>query len=126
MIPVLPALAVGTQLVFAVADGVPTFNIQPGCRAASDGTVGFKVTRDACLRSEREAREQLVKQWNAFPAADRASCVALSTTGGDPTYTELITCLEMRRDVRKLPKDGSAESAMGAMGTPARGRTKRR
>jgi hypothetical protein len=34
--------------------------------------------------------------------ADKAYCQRLATTGGDPTYTELLTCLELRREARML------------------------
>jgi hypothetical protein len=37
------------------------------------------------------------------------SCTRLTTmSGSGGTYTELITCLEMKRDSSKLPKDGAA------------------
>ena len=55
------------------------------------------------MNSEHAAREILVKQWNSFLAADRGSCYRLTTTGTPGTYTELLTCLEMKRDARKLP-----------------------
>jgi hypothetical protein len=29
----------------------------------------------------------------------------LATLGGEPSYTELITCLEMARDVKKMQAD---------------------
>jgi hypothetical protein len=29
----------------------------------------------------------------------------MATTGGSPTYTELLVCLEMARDAKKLPKE---------------------
>lgn len=34
----------------------------------------------------------------------RGSEPRLSSTGGAATYTELLVCLEMARDARKLPK----------------------
>ncbi len=49
------------------------------------------------------ARDILVKEWNNFLPADRTSCYRLTTTGTPGTYTELLTCLEMRRDARALP-----------------------
>ena len=57
-----------------------------------------------CLDDEKSARDQIVKEWNQFAPADRTSCTRLSTTGGAPTYTELLVCLQMARDARKLPK----------------------
>jgi hypothetical protein len=63
---------------------------------------------------EREAREQLVKQWSQFSAADRAYCQELHKVGGDTTYTELLTCLELQRDARNL-----REKERGTVGRPS-------
>lgn len=46
---------------------------------------------------------QLARDWTQFPPADRAIC--LTSTGSYGTYTDLIKCLEMKRDVRKLNKE---------------------
>jgi hypothetical protein len=37
-------------------------------------------------------------------------CVALAETEGESSYTELITCMEMARDVRKLHSDANSLS----------------
>jgi hypothetical protein len=87
--------------LWLAADGVPTFNVEPFCRAVASRAAPVGDA-DVCLRQEREARDQLVKQWAQFPAADRAYCQQLHTIGGDPTYTELLTCLELQRDARNL------------------------
>jgi hypothetical protein len=101
------ALALGTQVIIAVANGVPNFNVEPSCKVA--GNTGGDLRREACLRTEREARQQLGKEWNGFMAADRTRCVETSTMGGaSRSYVELLTCLEIARDVRKLPKDGAS------------------
>jgi hypothetical protein len=67
------------------------------------------------LRSEQEVREQLKKEWSAFSAADKQHCVTLAKTGGESSYTELLTCLEMSRDVRALRSPAATRS--GADGT---------
>jgi hypothetical protein len=104
MIPVLPALAIGAAVLVA-ADKVPTLNFTPSCRAQASGALGVKQDIDICIRSENQARDQVAKQWNQFPAGDRSSCTNLTTMGNiGGTYTELLTCLEMKRDARKLPK----------------------
>jgi hypothetical protein len=101
LIPVL----LGAHLTIAVADPVPTFNVEPSCRQAASGDIGIKQDMSVCLEDEKGARDQLVKEWSGFAAADRSLCTRLSTTGGAPTYTELLVCLEMARDARKLPKE---------------------
>jgi hypothetical protein len=104
MIPVLPAIAIGATVLIA---DVPKLNITPSCRQAAEGILGVKQDIDICIRTENDARDQLAKQWNEFPPADRASCTTLTTmAGAGGTYTELLTCLEMKRDVRELPKEG--------------------
>jgi hypothetical protein len=50
-------------------------------------------------------RDELVKQWPNFSAADKVSCVNESKMGKESSYTELLTCLEMARDVRSLRAD---------------------
>jgi hypothetical protein len=102
------ALLVAAHLSFAVADPVPEFNVEPSCRSAASGNIGIKQDLSACLDDEKGAREQLVKKWSGFASEDRGLCTRLSRTGGAPTYTELLVCLEMARDARKLPKETPA------------------
>ena len=104
MIPV-PVLLIGAHLTIAVADPVPTFNVEPSCRQAASGDIGIKQDLSVCLEDEKSAREQLVKEWGEFTPPDRSLCTRLSSTGSAPTYTELLVCLEMARDARKLPKE---------------------
>jgi hypothetical protein len=112
MIPVLPAILVSATVL--VADQVPKLNVTPSCRASADGILGVKQDIDSCLQSENAARDQLAQAWGTFAAADRASCTRLTTLGGmGGTYTELITCLEMKRESAKLPKDQKDSAAMG-------------
>jgi len=90
----------------AVADGVPSWDLTPSCRAA--GSIGGSdATPDErkkiCLATEQRTREELDKNWSTFPADDRIGCVKSLTFS--PSYTELATCLEMRRDVRNLRGD---------------------
>jgi hypothetical protein len=103
-------------LVWLVVDSVPTFNVEPFCRevASRAAPVGDK---DICLEKEREARDQLVQQWSRFLPADKAYCERLATIGGDPAYTELLTCLELRQDARNL-----REKQQGTTGISPRNR----
>jgi hypothetical protein len=67
------------------------------------------------MRSESDWRTTLAQEWSGFPAADRSSCLSLSHTGGvGGTYSELLTCLELSRNVRQ--HHGDSES-----GTVGRG-----
>jgi hypothetical protein len=112
MMPVLPAILVSATVL--VADQVPKLNVTPSCRASADGILGVKQDIDSCMQSENAARDQLTQQWATFAPADRASCTRLTTLGGTGgTYTELITCLEMKRESAKLPKDPKDDAALG-------------
>jgi hypothetical protein len=108
MILVSP-LFVAAQLTIAVADPVPKFDVEPSCRSAATGDIGIKQDLSSCLEDEKSARQELIKEWNGFTAADRGLCTRLSRTGGSPTYTELLVCLQMARDARKLPKQEIAK-----------------
>jgi hypothetical protein len=106
---ILPAvLALGAQLMLPVSDSVPKLNVEQVCDGiAKQGGVTFRdphivEEKKNCLASEQSVRDELVKQWSRFAPADKVSCVNESTMGGDSSYTELLTCLEMARDVRTL------------------------
>ena len=51
--------------------------------------------------------------------ADKTDCVALAKTGGESSYTELPTCMEMARDVRQLHSQANNSSAPVPEGLPA-------
>lgn len=112
---ILPsALLLGAHLVTPVADNVPILNIEPLCQGiARQGGSSFHDTEFAkqkqdCLDSEKLVREDLVKQWSSFSAGDKNACIQEATMGGESSYTELLTCLEMARDARNLPTDLNA------------------
>jgi hypothetical protein len=108
---ILPkALALSVQLVTLVATGdrVPQLDVEPVCDGiAKQGGVTFRdpaipQEKKNCIESELAVREELVKQWSSFSADDRTHCINETTMGGESSYTELLTCLEMARDVRAM------------------------
>jgi hypothetical protein len=95
--------------------GVPNLNVVQVCQGiAEQGGVTFRdpaipQEKKNCLESEQQIREELVKQWSKFAPEDRTHCVNESVMGGESSYTELITCLEMARDVRAFhAREGAA------------------
>jgi hypothetical protein len=114
----VPLSALPLAIVLIAADGVPTIDVTPSCRgAASSGFIASTEDRlKSCIDSEQRTREQLDKNWPTFAPADRAACVT-SIKGFEPTYSELATCLEMKRDL-KTTKPAEADSAPAA--TPVR------
>jgi hypothetical protein len=95
---VLAPLLVGSYLL-AVADSVPVFDVKKICQIAA--AFGGRDSK-SCIESEEAIREQLKKISAEFSAKDKAGCVATAKIGGLPSYTELITCLEIIQDVDKM------------------------
>jgi hypothetical protein len=104
---IVPVLLASAHLAMTVADPVPNLNVEPSCRAAASGSIGIQQDLNVCLQDEKEARDTLAKEWGTFAPSDRTSCTRLSMTGGTPTYTELLTCLEIARDAKALKQEGS-------------------
>jgi hypothetical protein len=119
-----PALILGLHLVMPVSDGVPTLNVDQVCQGiAQQGGVSFHDNDIAeekknCLDSEQATRDELVKQWSSFAAADKSACTNEAQMGGDSSYTELLTCLEMARDVRTMQSEQADAASKRAQPKP--------
>jgi hypothetical protein len=110
----LSMIVLGSQLVIAVADDLPKFDIARGCKvdsaAAFDPQAGMNATIKRCKDDEERSRDQLQANWSSFSASDRAMCVGAAV--GDkadansvpPSYVDLQTCLQDQQFNRKLPK----------------------
>jgi hypothetical protein len=119
----VPLLSVplAVQLI-AAATGtgdVPRLDVTASCRGAAEAGYA-KTTQERlqnCIDSEHRTRDTLAKSWSSFPAASRTFCLS-SIANFSPTYTELATCLEMRRDLAnpKRPEAGSTTNGMAAPG----------
>ena len=90
-------IIVSSQLVVAVADHVPKFDIARSCKLDVAATAGLSVDQSlkSCINDEQKARQQLAGRWSKFPAANRANCTANESVGGTPSYVSLLTCLQM-------------------------------
>jgi hypothetical protein len=111
------ALAVPLTLILlapARADDVPVLNVNPVCKGIAEQSAtpgergGPDLTFKDCVNSEQEVRTELAKQWSSFSADDKGHCVRETQMGGESSYTELITCLEMARDVRAMRRDANS------------------
>ena len=115
-----PVLILGAHLIMPVADSVPTLNVEQVCQGiAQQGGVSFHdadiaVEKKNCLDSEQATRDELVKEWSSFSPTDKTACTNESRMGGDSSYTELLTCLEMARDVRTMRSDQAKSAAAPA------------
>ncbi|MFY9696519.1 MAG: hypothetical protein WA776_04105 [Xanthobacteraceae bacterium] len=119
-----PVLILGAHLIMPVSDSVPALNVEQVCQGiAQQGGVSFHdtdiaVEKKNCLDSEKATRDELVKEWSSFAPADKVACTNESKMGGESSYTELLTCLEMARDVRTMKSEANQPAAVPAKPAP--------
>jgi len=100
--PSVLALAMASPLVLAVAEAVPVYDVAPSCRAATTVVPG---SFEACMKNEQAARTRLAASWDQFAAPTQENCVQAEGMGGTPSYVDLLTCLQISRDAKSLPKN---------------------
>src|SRR5215813_4680975 len=88
---IAPAFAL--DLAEAADDAVPTFDIARNCKEETAGAVTGGPA--SCTKDETEAKNQLTKRWSSFGASEKRDCIGESSEGGEKSYAELLTCLEM-------------------------------
>jgi hypothetical protein len=130
-----PLVAILSLIMPARSDEIPNLDVAQLCRGivsqAKDPLAGGEptVTFERCMNAEQVDRKELEKVWSTFSADDKKHCVAESRMGGESSYTELITCLEMALAVRSFAKshrpDGREKDASMSQHRPypAKGRT---
>ena len=84
--------------VFAIdraeaADGPPVFDIARNCREEVAGSA--LATPESCTKDETDAKDELTQRWSEFGATEKRFCFGEADIGGDQSYVELLTCLEM-------------------------------
>jgi hypothetical protein len=92
-----------------VSDSIPVINVEQICQGIANQGVSplddnISAKKD-CLQTEEEVRASLVKAWAGFDTADRTHCENQARMGGESSYTELLTCLEMAAEVRKIHQE---------------------
>jgi hypothetical protein len=98
-----PILFLASQLIAVTPDKVPAFDIAHTCQTEGNSV----VAPGRCTQDEGKARDQVQTEWSQFAAADKATCTKTTSTDGTPSYVELLTCLEMARDAKKLKEQPS-------------------
>jgi hypothetical protein len=87
---IVPAFAIDQA---RAADEPPAFDIARNCR---EEVVGAAIaTPESCTKDETDAKNELTKRWSQFDASAKKSCIGEAEIGGDKSYVELLTCLEM-------------------------------
>jgi hypothetical protein len=96
------AIALGVLTMPAIATDMPRLDVSRTCRAESSGQ---KATADSCMADEQKAQEQLTREWSQFAVDIRRNCASEATgIAGIQSYVELLTCIQMAIEAKKLPK----------------------
>jgi hypothetical protein len=102
-------LAIAATLAFSGASAraasinVPHYDVAPGCRSVARSSEMPGKDAQACIDDELRLRDELATEWPTFNADDKARCTRRLSLAWRPTYTELVTCLEIARAARELP-----------------------
>jgi hypothetical protein len=90
-------------ILLASASQVPAIDIHSSCRGTETAALPEEraVAYRRCVRDERTAQEKLSEIWGQIPIDSRQLCTDLST-GFSPSYSQLLTCLEIRARVDLL------------------------
>lgn len=83
--------------VVPIADSPPRFDIAASCRDVGKSGVDVGRPASACRDDEERARDALAARWARYQPAARTTCVEGATSGGPPSYVEVLTCLEMKK-----------------------------
>jgi hypothetical protein len=92
----LPIIILTSLHPIAVTDAVPQFDIARECQAEG----GTKQMEQRCTADEIQARNRLQAEWIQFSPRAKLQCNEETGTDGTSSYVELLTCLEMERDVK--------------------------
>lgn len=88
----------GASLVLTVADELPSFSVEASCKAVEGFGLAIEHSLESCVNDENAAKAELGQKWSSYPSAARSRCVA-ETMVGDPSYVDILTCLQMAQDV---------------------------
>lgn len=100
----IPALAIWP----ARSQDIPDLNVDPVCHGIAQQAADPSEKGDPdlafsqCVRNEQSMREKLVNEWGTFIPPEKTGCIGEATSTPLPSYTDLVTCLEMARDARTL------------------------
>jgi len=97
-------LFAGSSPGTAAPNAVPKLDTRPSCESPGRKAIAHTGSIQACMRSENEAHEELIKQWSQYAKTDRANCIGKVTKGGPPSYIELHSCLVTMKHVREIRK----------------------
>jgi hypothetical protein len=79
---------------------VPTFDTERICRSQNETA----KSNEACLHDEQDAHDTLNSRWEQFQPSDRSHCIQETSSDNTPSYVEILVCLRIADDLKKLPK----------------------
>jgi CBS-domain-containing membrane protein len=95
-----------------VSDTVPQFNVMRERRFEGGSTSRI----EQCSQDETTALAELRTEWVRFGRTDQETCMGETKIGGFASYVELLTCLEMTRDV--VSANASPQQPRANSGSP--------
>ena len=105
MLIAIALVSVCLRPLAAVADEVPKFDVKKSCHGDVQA-YGGGDSAAGCLADEQKAMDQLVSQWTQFGPESRTKCTEMvNDIAGTQSYVELLTCLQVAKAVKTLPKD---------------------
>lgn len=105
----LPIVLLAGLSLTPVADNVPNFSITRECGLEG----GSQANQNHCTGVEKQALQQLRKEWPQFTSNDRQRCQQVTTMDGTGSYVEYLTCLEMARDTRNAQGESGNSQTVG-------------
>jgi hypothetical protein len=118
VLPIGCVLALGLLTAsLARSDDVPVLNVDPVChgiarQAANPGEKGGPDLAFAqCVKSEQGMKQKLVGEWSTFVPSEKTNCVGEERSSALPSYTDLVTCLEMAKAARQMNTPAPAQQS---------------
>ena len=93
----LPIIILTSLQPTPIADTAPKFDIARMCKSAG----GSNEEQKRCADDETQARGTLQKEWGQFTPSAKRQCYEEASIDSTSSYVELLTCLEMERDVKQ-------------------------
>lgn len=92
----LPIIILTSLHPIAVADAVPQYDIARECQYEG----GTKEMEQRCTADEKQAHNKLQAEWTQFSPSAKLQCNEEASIDSVSRYVELLTCLEMERNVK--------------------------
>jgi hypothetical protein len=92
----LPIIILTSLQPTPIADTAPKFDIARICQSAG----GSNEEQKRCAEEETQARDTVQTEWTQFTSSAKKQCYEEANIDSTPSYVELLTCLEMERDVK--------------------------